>query len=159
MAAEYTNPTVQTVDGGQPVLFTSTVIPGVQNLIFKQNGDAVILLASQVNRSSCCCNSATYFSVYKVEVNANIAIPTGGTVEQIGLAITIEGEPAIQSYMYSTPAAVEQYNNVSTSILVPVPDICNCSSISVRSLMAPGTEILVSNPNIVITPAGIQRAS
>lgn len=159
MAAEYGAPLAQTVNGGQPVLFPNTIIPGVQGLIFKQNGDGVILLASQVNTSVRCCNRTIYNTLYKVEFNGNIAIPTGGTVEEIGLAITVDGEPVQTSYMLSTPGAAAQYNNVSTSILVPVPSVCKCANISVRNITASGAAILVQNANLVITPAGIQIAS
>jgi hypothetical protein len=65
-----------------------------------------------------------------VTFGANIAIPTGGTVEAISLAIAIDGEPVQASSMIITPAAVEQYFNVNASVFIDVPRGC-CSQISV----------------------------
>jgi hypothetical protein len=44
---------------------------------------------------------------YKITFGGNIAIPTGGTVEAISMAITLDGEPVVTTTMISTPAAVE----------------------------------------------------
>ena len=65
-----------------------------------------------------------------VTFGANVAIPTGGTVEAISLAIAIDGEPVQASSMIITPAAVEQYFNVSASVFIDVTRGC-CSQISV----------------------------
>jgi hypothetical protein len=44
---------------------------------------------------------------YKITFGGNIAIPTGGTVEAISMAIALDGEPVATTTMISTPAAVE----------------------------------------------------
>jgi hypothetical protein len=83
-----------------------------------------------------------------VTFGANIAIPTGGSVEAISLAIAIDGEPVQASSMIITPAAVEQYFNVSASIFIDVTRGC-CSQISV--LNTSDQPILVQNGNLIIT--------
>ena len=83
-----------------------------------------------------------------VDFSANIAIPTGGTVEAISLAVAISGEPVLSSQMISTPAAVEQFNNVSAGIFIDVPAGC-CVNIAVENTS--GQAIDVSNANIVVT--------
>ena len=81
-------------------------------------------------------------------VFSNTAIPTGGTVEAISLAIAISGEPVLSSQMISTPAAVDQYNNVSSGIYIDVPRGC-CVNIAVENTS--DQAISVANANIVVT--------
>jgi len=61
-----------------------------------------------------------------VTFGANIAVPEGETVGAISLAIAINGEPVLTSSMISTPAAVNEYNNVGASLYIDVPIGC-CS--------------------------------
>ena len=84
---------------------------------------------------------------YEVGFHANIQIPTGGTVESISLAIAIDGEVDPSSIMTVTPAAVEEAFNVGAGIIVAVPWICRCGSVSVRNISTQAVE--VSNANIV----------
>lgn len=82
---------------------------------------------------------------YLVGFSGNIAIPTGGTAGEISLALTYDGEPIAGSAMRITPAAVEQYGNVSTQHYVDV--YCNCCvTVSVQNTS--GVAILVESPNI-----------
>ena len=83
-----------------------------------------------------------------MEFSANIAVPTGGTAGAISLAIAISGEPVLSSQMISTPAAVEQFNNVSTGIYVDVPAGC-CVNIAVENTS--NQAIAVANANIIVT--------
>lgn len=92
----------------------------------------------------CGVNTARYF----VEFSANIAVPTGGTAGAISLAIAISGEPVLSSQMISTPAAVEQFNNVSAGIYVDVPADC-CVNIAVENTS--NQAIDVANANIIVT--------
>jgi hypothetical protein len=63
---------------------------------------------------------------FRVSFGGNIAIPTGGTVGPISLAIAIDGEAVATTTMISTPAAVEEYNNVFSAIFLDIPRGC-CS--------------------------------
>ena len=77
----------------------------------------------------------------------NVAIPTGGTVGPITVAIGINGEPVQTSEMIVTPAAVNEYFNVYRSMFLDVPRGC-CSQVSVENLT--GGSILVQNANLTI---------
>lgn len=73
---------------------------------------------------------------------------TGGTAGAISLAIAISGEPVLSSQMISTPAAVDQYNNVSAGIYIDVPAQC-CVNIAVENTSTQA--INVANANLVVT--------
>jgi hypothetical protein len=84
---------------------------------------------------------------FRVSFGANIAIPTGGTVGPISLAISIEGEPIGPTTMIVTPAAVENFFNVSSDVFIDVPKGC-CMSIGVKNIT--DQPILVQNANLIV---------
>jgi hypothetical protein len=65
-----------------------------------------------------------------VTFGGNIAIPTTGTVGPVSLAIAIDGEAVPSSSMIVTPAAGDNYFNISSSVYVDVPRGC-CTRVSV----------------------------
>ena len=65
----------------------------------------------------------------------------------ISLAIAISGEPVLASEMISTPAAVSQFNNVSSGIFINVPRCC-CVNIAVENTS--GAAIEVANANLIV---------
>lgn len=136
--AEYTSVLEQEVAANGNVVFTNTAVRGT-NCIKHREGSGIITLRGITNQCR-----ARYF----VDFSANIAIPAGGTVEEISLAIAISGEPVLSSQMRSTPAAVSQYNNVSSGIYVDVPANC-CVNIAVENTSTQAIE--VANANIVVT--------
>ena len=136
--AEYTYTGPQTVAQNGNVLFNETAVCG-SNCIKHREGSGIITLRGLTNQCR-----ARFF----VDFSANIAIPTGGTVEAISLAVAISGEPVLSSQMISTPAAIEQFNNVSAGIFIDVPAGC-CVNIAVENTS--GQAIDVSNANIVVT--------
>ena len=72
-----------------------------------------------------------------------------------GDAIAIDGEVDPSSITTITPAAVEEFGNVGAAIIVSIPSVCGCDSVSVRNI---GTgPILVQNANIIFDYAGVQR--
>ena len=82
---------------------------------------------------------------YLVSFAGNIAVPTGETVGEVSLALTYDGEVLGGSTMRATPAAVEEYFNVSTQHYVDVYCSC-CVNVAVENT---GTiPVLVDNPNI-----------
>lgn len=87
--------------------------------------------------------------VYEVTFNANVAIPTGGTVGPITLDIIQDGEAVAGSKMITTPAAVELLENVSSTILIRVYGCGCCTSLSVRN--SSPADALVQDANFVIT--------
>lgn len=128
---------VQTVLTNQNVLFTDTVVCG-NNSIVHRNGSGLVTLRGTTNQ----CRAR-----YRVSFGANIAIPTGGTVEAISLALAIEGEPISSTTMIVTPAAVENYFNVYSSVFIDIPQGC-CSSVGVRNIST--QDILVQNANLIV---------
>jgi hypothetical protein len=83
-----------------------------------------------------------------VDFGADIAIPDGETVGPISVAITIDGATIPASTMIVTPAAVEQYFNVSRAINADIWKGC-CESVAVRNTSE--IPILVQNANIVFS--------
>lgn len=157
MAAEYSVAIPQTVEPNQPVIFTDSPCPCSQGMIFKKSG-GVFLLASNAPDNTCSCGCGCrriYETNYEVEVHANIEIPTGGTVEEIRLAIAVDGVIDPASIMSFVPAAVETPGNVSTSIIVSVPSICGCDNVAIVN--ASTQAITVNNASLVFDYAGIRR--
>jgi hypothetical protein len=136
--AEYVAVASQEVAANENVVFTNTAVKG-SNCIQHREGSGIVTLRGITNQCR-----ARYF----VDFSANIAVPTGGTAGAISLAIAISGEPVLSSRMISTPAAVAQFNNVSTGIYVDVPKGC-CVNIAVENTS--GVAIDVANANLVVT--------
>lgn len=101
----------------------------------------------------CCCDSEQSIN-YPAEFHGNIAIPTGGTVGEISLAIAINGATEPASVMTVTPAAVEQFFNVGTAIAAEIWQGC-CETISVRNIS--DQPILLSNGTLTIGTPDLVR--
>lgn len=134
---ELTANAIQTVAAGANVIFTDTVVPGNCSIMHRE-GSGLVTLRGLTNQ----CRAR-----FRVSFGGNIAIPTGGTVGPISLAIAINGEPVATTTMISTPAAVEEYNNVFSAIFLDVPKGC-CSQISVRNISDQAIE--VQNANLIV---------
>lgn len=86
---------------------------------------------------------------YLVTFSGNIAVPTGETVGEVSLAIAADGGMLGGSIMRATPAAVEEYFNVSAQHYVDVP--CCCGTVGVATVAVENTgdiPVLVDNANI-----------
>lgn len=129
---------VQTVPANQNVYFTDTVICG-NGSISHRDDSGLVTLRGVTNQ----CRAR-----FMVTFGGNIAVPTGGTVGPISLAIAIEGEPVPATTMIVTPAAVEQFFNVKSSVFIDVPRGC-CTRISVENTS--DEAIVVQNANLIIT--------
>jgi hypothetical protein len=134
---EITANALQTVASTQNVLFTETAVRGNCSIIHRE-GSGLVTLRGITDQ----CRAR-----FRISFGANVAIPTGGTVAPISLAIAINGEAIGPTTMISTPAAAEEFNNVFTSIFVNVPTGC-CYTISVRNLS--DDDIDVQNANLII---------
>ena len=119
---EITANALQTVPENQNVQFTDTVTCGSCSISHRA-GSGLITLKGITNQ----CRAR-----FKISFGGNIALPTGGTVGPISLAIAIDGEPIATTTMISTPAAVEEFNNIFGAIFIDIPRGC-CSSVSVRN--------------------------
>ena len=85
--------------------------------------------------------------IYLVTFNADIAIPTGGEVGEIRAALELDGESLPGSEMSVTPAAVENYFNVSTSHLVRM--CCPCC-VNISAANASTQAINFRNANLTV---------
>lgn len=135
---EITNNAVQTVAANQNVLLTDTVVSGNCSIVHR-SGSGLVTLRGLTNNQ---CRAR-----FRVTFGANIAVPTGGTVEAISLALAINGEGVATTTMITTPAAVLEYNNVFSSVFLDVPRGC-CSQISVKNISTQA--INVQNANLII---------
>ena len=126
---------VQTVNTNQNVYFTNTVICGNCNIIHR-TGSGLVTLRGLTDQ----CRAR-----YRVTFTGNIAIPTGGAVGPIQLAIALNGETIPATAMIVTPAAVENYFNVHGDTFIEVPRGC-CASVSIKNTSA--IAINVQNANL-----------
>ena len=155
MSAEY-SAVSQTVQPNQPVIYLNSPCPCAEGMIFKNSGGVFLLASNAPDTYKCSCGCRRIHETnYEVEVHANIQIPTGGTVEEIQLAIAIDGVIDPASIMRYTPAAVEVPGNVGTSIIVSVPSICGCESIAIVNASTQPIEVL--NSPLVFDYAGVNR--
>lgn len=146
--AEYGANALQTVQPGETVIFTSSPVPCPLGLVNHRDETGAFLLAGRTFNNRCGCRCMVSKSVnYNVTFGANIAVPTGGTPGQISLAITVDGVTVPNSTMIETPAAVEEFSNVSRRVTVPIWKGC-CQTVAVRNTS--DQPILVQNANIVI---------
>lgn len=147
--AEYVYNPIQLVQAGQNVLLQSS-IPCNKGYVFHREGSGILTLRGVVN-CSCGC-----FARYQVTFNGNIAVPEDGTVGAIAVALAIDGEPIQTSKAIVTPAAVDEYFNVTSTAIITVPKGC-CINIAVENVSSGATAadaptaINVQNANLVVS--------
>lgn len=144
--AEYLANAVQAVSLNQPALFDAS-IPCNKGYVYHEDGTGIFILRGVTQNC---------FARYQVTFNGNIAVPDGGTPGQIAIALAVNGEPRQTSRAIVTPAAVDEYFNVTSTALITVPRGC-CFTLSVRSVPAtedptvtPAPVIELQNANLVI---------
>lgn len=128
---------LQTIEANQNVIFTDTAVCGNSSIIHRE-GSGLVSLRGLTNQ----CRAR-----FKVFFSGNIAIPTGGTVGAISIAISVNGEPVGSTTMIQTPAAVEQFANVASAVYLDIPSGC-CSQVSVRNTSTQAIE--VQNANLIV---------
>lgn len=128
---------IQTVDAGENIQFTDEVVGGC-NSILHRAGSGLATLRGITTQ----CRAR-----FKVFFSGNIAIPTGGTVGAISLAISVNGEAVASSIMIQTPAAVEEFSNVASAVYLDVPQGC-CISVAVKNTSDQAID--VQNANLII---------
>ena len=143
MAWEYIAP-AQTVALNNPILFNDS-IPCNNGRVYHDDGNGTFQLRG-INRGCGCGCGCQRLTEYEVEFVGNIAIPEGGTVGPIAIALTIGGEPIQSSRGIVTPAAVDQYGNVTAKKIVKIPWSC-CPTVSVEYVNGS-----VNDPAFVPTP-------
>lgn len=134
MAEYFQTPNTQNVAYGQNLLLADS-IPCNRGYVVHRNGSGILTLRGIVNG----CGS---FARYQVTFNGNIAVSEGGTAAAIAVALAIDGEALQSSRAIVTPAAVEQYFNVTSTAIVTVPKGC-CYTVAVENVNAGvGAEIV-----------------
>lgn len=148
MGAEYSANAVQTVQIGGSVIFTESPVPCNRGLIYHREDTGIFRLANRFFRQNImsCWNRRTN---YEVAFHANITVPEGEVIpdEGISIALSVDGEIDPSSTMIYIPAAVGDLGNVGADIIVTVPCICSCSTVSVRNTST--IPIDVQNANII----------
>lgn len=155
--AEYSNNAVQIVNPGESVVFTETPVECTRGFVRHRDGSGSFLLSGWVPNKGCncrCCNRNSSAN-YLIDFGANIAVPTGETVGPISLAIVIDGATVPATNMIVTPAAVEEYFNVSRAANVQIWNGC-CETVSIRNtsdipIAVQNANVLFSRPDLAIT--------
>lgn len=134
---EITANAIQTVAANQNILFPTTTVPGSCSMVHRVGSGLVTLrgLGQQARAR------------FQIWFGGNVAVSTGETLAPILLAITLGGETLPATQMIVTPAAVEDFFNVSASVFLDIPSGC-CQSISVKNVGT--TDIDVQNANLII---------
>lgn len=148
MAAEYLANGLQEIALNAPAIFTAS-IPCARGYVYHEDETGIFILRGIT------CNQC--FATYQVTFNGNIAIPEGGTVTPIAVALTVNGEPRLTSRAIFTPAAAEDFGNVTSTAIIKVPKGC-CFSLSVENIPAttdpavtPAPIIEMQNANLTVS--------
>ena len=148
MAEYLTRDSVETVSLNSPIPFLDS-IPCPNGNVYHQSGSGIFILKGK-------CNNC--FARYEVEFTGNIAIPTGGTVSPIAIAITVSGEQKLGSRSIYTPAAVDEYGNVTSRAVIDVPRGC-CFTVSAEYIsgVVDGTTTPAPAINVIDGSISINR--
>ena len=147
--AEWSANAVQTVNAGEAVVFSNNPVPCERGFVRHRDETGNFLLSGWIPNGNCRCRcNRNNSALYLVDFSANIAVPTGGTVEAISLAVTIDGAVIPSSQMVVTPAAVEEYFNVSVAINAQIWKGC-CETVAIQNTST--QPILVQNANIIFS--------
>ena len=136
--AEFANTFIQQIAENANAIFTETPVHP-KGCVVHREGSGIITLRGNTNQC---------YARYLVVFGGNIAIPTGGTVGEISIALAVDGEALGSSTATVTPAAVENFFNVSAFAYINVPRGC-CVNIGVKNINTQTIEM--SNANIAIT--------
>ena len=139
--AEFTYNPVQLINPSQNAIFLIS-IPCNKGYVYHRNESGIVILRGIVN------NACSNFARYRVTFNGNIAVPTGETVGPISVALSIDGEAIQTSTAIVTPAAVENYFNVTSTAYITVPRGC-CFNVGLENVST--IPINLQNANLVIS--------
>ena len=146
--AEYLANAVQNVALNAPIVFTAS-IPCNRGCVIHEDETGVFTLRGVTNNC---------FARYQVVFNGNVAIPDGGDLTAVAIALVVQGEQRPTSRAIYTPQAVEEYGNLTSTAIITVPRGC-CFPLAVEYVDAtvddptvtPTPTIEVQNANLTIT--------
>lgn len=141
--AEFGYNDLQTVQPGAGALL-NTIRPCTRRpqLVMHEDENPLIYL-----RGAGC--SPCSIADYDVEWKANIAVPEGGTVGEIQMALAVDGQIIPLTIGAATPAAVEQFWEVSGTKTIRINFGC-CPSLSVVNASVSATPATVPAPAISV---------
>lgn len=138
--SEYITSVDQNVALNSPIPFDVVSIPCNKGCVVPVVTGVLTLKGDTTNR----------FARYEVKAQGNIAIPEGGAVTPIAVAITLNGVPIPESVAIITPAAAEDLWHINTSTTVTVPCGC-CVSVSAEYVDATEDDATVTpTPSIFV---------
>ena len=136
--AEFTSVATQTVAVGQNLPLTETAAKAPACIVHRAGSGLVTLRGL---------TSGQCRARFKVSFGGNIAIPTGGTVGPVSVALTVSSEALNSATAIVTPAAVENYFNVFVAAFIEVPRGC-CLTVAVKNT---GTQAInIANSNLIV---------
>lgn len=136
--AEFTSVATQTVAVGQNLPLTETAAKAPACIVHRAGSGLVTLRGL---------TSGQCRARFKVSFGGNIAIPTGGTVGPVSVALAVGGEALNSATAIVTPAAVENYFNVFVAAFIEVPRGC-CVTVAVKNTSAQAVSI--ANSNLIV---------
>lgn len=139
MAEYLTRDAVESVALNTAIPFVDS-IPCNRGYVFHQSGTGIFVLRGIVNNPTAC------FARYNVVFTGNIAIPEGGAITPVATAIVVSGESRDGSRSIYTPAAVDEYGNVTSRAIIDVPRGC-CFTVAVEYVNG-----AVNDPTVTPTP-------
>lgn len=147
MAAEYLANAEQLVSLNSPINFEAS-IPCRKGYVIHEDGTGIFILRGITDQC---------YATYQVTYNGNIALPEDATeVVPIAIAITVNGESRLTSRAIYTPAAVDEFGNVTSTAIIRIPRGC-CFTVAVEAVPAttdptvtPAPVINTQNNNLVI---------
>ena len=136
--AEFKNSNTVSVAASENLPLTETAVKSPACIVHREGSGLVTLRGL---------TSGQCRARFKVSFGGNIAIPTGGTVGAISVALAVGGESLNSATAIVTPAAVDQYNNVFTAVFVEVPRGC-CVTVALKNTSTQAIEI--ANSNLIV---------
>lgn len=136
--AEFSNSNIVSVAASENLPLTETAVKAPACIVHREGSGLVTLRGL---------TSGQCRARFKVSFGGNIAIPTGGTVGAISVALAVGGEALNSATAIVTPAAVDQYSNVFTSVFVEVPRGC-CVTVALKNTSTQA--ISIANSNLIV---------
>lgn len=128
---------LQTVEANNSILFQTALSSNSPSIIWRAGSGLITLrgLGPQLRAR------------FRISYHGNVALSAGATVAPTQLAVRINGEGVASSLTMTTPAAVEEFNNVAASTFIDVPAGC-CTQISLANIGT--TSVDVQNISMTI---------
>lgn len=135
--AEFSNSNTVSVAAGESLPLTETAAKASACIVHRE-GSGLVTLRGLTNQ----CKAR-----FKVSFGGNIAIPTGGTVGPVSVALAVGGEALNSATAIVTPAASDNYFNVFVAAFIEVPRGC-CVTVVLKNTSAQAVSI--ANSNLIV---------